>query len=267
MKKKLVLNVKVENPVSDVNVCIKESSGSKKEVFVPFSVSIGNRNIQVTEHIKTFVPGGYYDAYLVKAKGLGEDPLQEETVVLKVLKEKWRNRPRDLKNIVRDELEEYPQLKTAFSPGSIAEHFDLEIVLKQMDARFNQQSPAQSMSHGCHFVRYISEPFPVPKTAATLFPEGTKERSADDQLRAMIAQASAPEAIALALDLTWGNVGVDAKGKLVIFDPTTPNPEGDEDEKETFEILLERALESFAPRGSERWNYLLGGVYPSISYC
>lgn len=219
--------------------------------FAPFSFQVGSKTITITEVLKQFASGNYNDVYLVKGTGLEDD-----LFVLKVPKENRRlGSSESFCKIVKDEFEQYPKLREKFSvlgEGFIAKHYDLDIILSEMNESFDQADPAQSMTHGCHLVKYVPNEYPIDKSVWDLHIPDTVERKADDHLKKIFQVAyqykSEP------FDLKWDNLRMDELGNLVAIDPMCPSLGFFKEEP--FEIVLQSALESFAIAGSERYLYL-----------
>jgi hypothetical protein len=209
----------------------------------PITIKIGSRQITINRIIEKFKSGNYHDAYRVEGTGL-----KTETFVLKVLKEEYRTKKtsNEICSIIRNEYKQYFLLKKLFDK-IIATYYDLEILAENKPKEFDEENPAQSMSHGCHLVEYVPTSYPISSVVSMLPPLETNSREADAKLKKLFQTAY--ENKNQALDLQKSNIGFDTQGNLKIFDPMHP-------QNEKFYLIVGSALASFAPEGSERYQYL-----------
>lgn len=218
--------------------------------FFPFIITIGRQNIEVHNFVGTLGKGDYCDVYLIEAKYLTGEAIGK--IALKVMNTDWRNNDKTLSKIIKDEFEQYFELKKRLGTSGdirIAAHLDLDIALEEWGSDVEH---APYMGHGCHLVEYIPHPYPLVKTVKELPFAGCRERAFDEKLKQLFKIAF--EHKDQPFDLKWDNVRIDDHDNLVVIDPMYPDPDDENDNY--FEMMVQSALESFAPKDSERYKFL-----------
>lgn len=268
----------------------------KESPFRAFSQTIAKTTIHVDSCLRQLgqdTPACYSEAFLVSGRGLKEqlndrelkgqqnsafasykeafltrdrelkEPLREKEseehlFVIKVLKSEGatssQKNPR-LKALetVTQELKQYRKLKEGPLSGSIASHYDFDIAIEAYPEKSNKEL-AKTLPP-CRFVEFGHEPYPISKEAALLFDANTLGAKLDSQLKELfrLAWQSFLADNTFIIDLKKSNLCMQNDGSLLIIDPMYPQ---DPEDPDSFNLLIEELLLSFAPRDSERFKYL-----------
>jgi hypothetical protein len=211
-----------------------------------FTLNLGDRTLEIIS-ARFLGSGDFNVAYFVET--------DEGQKVLKIPNERSRGlSDKTLAKRLMVELLVYKQFKRALEgkeAGRLAICEEFERHLGAPDETITTDWIKENLpANGFQLIEYIPHEYPISPTQTNV-----AQNPIEQQLRQMIQVAldtdmRTTEGFSIAPDIKHDNVRMDDAGTLVLIDYAFP------EDDEIFRCALPRILESFAPPGSERSNWL-----------